>query len=291
MAKYTNEMVDTLKDFGNSYNGKEIAYTDIEDVTTEFNEKFEVNYSVRSLSSKLRHMEFVVGKKNSGTVAKKYTDAEEATIREVASKEGVFLEDVADAVGRDTKSIGGKLISMGIYGIKKRDKKVDETVKLFTPEDELLILKMVDAGECFIEDLAEALGKGVKQVRGKLAGLRIKGVLTRDKKASTKVKIYTDEVVEAIKAELATGKTIEAIAEERNLNVRGMITTLTRLGVLEKKGKKVFWTEDRVAELKSLVDAGKTREEVAEVMKTTIMVVAKRAKADSLEFFKAEKAA
>ncbi len=180
---------------------------------------------------------------------------------------------------------------MGIYGIKKRDKKVDDTPKLFTADDEMLILKMVDKGECFIEDLAEALGKEVKQVRGKLAGLRIKGVLTRNKKASTKTKIYTDEVVESIKADIASGKTIETIAEERNLNVRGMITTLTRLGVLEKKGKKVFWTDERIAELKGLVDAGKTRDETAEAMKTTIMVVAKRAKADGLEFPKEEKAA
>ncbi len=110
MAKYTDEMVTALETFGKTYGDGEVPYADIEKVTEEFNEKFEVNYNVRSLSAKLRHMDFTVGKKNSEKAAKKYTGEEEAVIREAASKDGAYLEDIADAVGRDTKSVGGKLI-------------------------------------------------------------------------------------------------------------------------------------------------------------------------------------
>jgi len=289
MAKYNEEMTNVLAAFGNSYGGDEIPYEDCEKFTVDFNEKFDVDYSVRSITSKLRHMDYDVAKKVTSKPAKSYSAEEEAKIKELAAKDGIWLEDIAEALGREVKSIGGKLISMGIYGIKKRDKKVNDTPKLFTPEDEAVILKMVDAGECFIEDLAEALGKEVKQVRGKLAGMRIKGVKTRNKKEAAP-KIYTDEVVAEIKAELAAGKALEDIIESRGLNLRGAITTLTRLGVLEKKGKKTFWDEAKEAELTKLAEAGKTLEDAARAFNTTIMVVGKKAKALGLTFTKPEKA-
>jgi hypothetical protein len=130
----------------------------------------------------------------------------------------------------------------------------------------------------------------VKQVRGKLAGMRIKGVQTRNKKAA-KPKVYTDELVAEIKKELAGGKALEDIAKERGLNFQGMRTTLTRLGVIEKKGKKVFWTPERIKQLEGLATKGATLEEAADALGTTIMVVGKRAKADGLELKKEEKAA
>jgi predicted transcriptional regulator len=287
MAKYNEEMVEILDSFGNEYDD-EIPYADVESFTNDFNEKFDVDYTVRSIASKLRHMGFTVAKKGPAVHKKSYTEAEEAKIKEIAKKDGVWLEDIADALGRDVKSIGGKLISMGIYGIKKRDKKVNDTPKLFTPEDEAIILEMVEKGECFIEDLAEKLGKSVKQVRGKLAGMRIKGVKTRNKKAP-KAKIYTDEVIAEIKEELAKGKSLEDIAKARGLNERGMLVTLTRLGVIPKKGKKVFWDDARIAKLAELAASGVTLEEAADALNTTIMVVGKRAKSDGLEFKKEEK--
>ena len=282
MAKYNEEMVEVLADFGDSYE-EEIPYEDCEKFTVDFNEKFDVDYSVRSITSKLRHMEYNVAKKNASTApSKKYTEEEEAKIREIASKEGVWLEDIAEALGREVKSIGGKLISMGIYGIKKRDKKVNDTPKLFTEEDEAKILEMVKAGETFIEDIAEALEKDIKQVRGKLAGMRIKGVKTRNKKAP-KAKVYTDEVIAEIKEELAAGKTLEEIVEARGLNLTGAIATLTRLGVIERKGKKAFWSDEKNEQLKELVEAGKSIADIAQAFNTTVMVVGKQVKKLGLE--------
>jgi predicted transcriptional regulator len=291
MAKYDEQMVALIEMFGKKFEG-EIPRTKFDEFYAEFIEQYGDDISERSLSSKMRHMGLKIEKKTTSAPSKTYSEADEAKIRELAAKEGVWQEDIAEALGRDTKSIGGKLVSMGIYGIKKRDKKVKETPKLFTKDDEQLILKMLDENKVvYIEDLAEALGKEVRQVRGKLAGMRISGVQTRNKKAA-KPKIYTDEVVAEIKKELDAGKALEDIAKERGLNAQGMRTTLTRLGVIQKKGKKVFWTDEKIKQLTNLVLDGATLEEAASALNTTVMVVGKRAKSDGLEFAKEnEKAA
>jgi predicted transcriptional regulator len=289
-GKYDEQMVALIDMFGKKFEG-EIPRETFNQFYAEFVEQYGDDISERSLASKMRHMGFKIEKKAGKATAKSYTEAEEAKIRELAMKEGVWMEDIADALGRDTKSIGGKLISMGIYGIKKKNKKVNDTPKMFSAEDEATILEMIDANKVvYIEDLADALGKSVKQVRGKLAGMRIKGVQTRNKKAA-KPKVYTDELVAEIKKELAGGKALEDIAKERGLNFQGMRTTLTRLGVIEKKGKKVFWTPERIKQLEGLATKGATLEEAADALGTTIMVVGKRAKADGLELKKEEKAA
>jgi predicted transcriptional regulator len=287
-GKYDEQMVALIDMFGKKFEG-EIPRETFNQFYAEFVEQYGDDISERSLASKMRHMGFKIEKKAGKVTAKSYTEAEEAKIRELAMKEGVWMEDIADALGRDTKSIGGKLISMGIYGIKKKNKKVNDTPKMFSAEDEATILEMIDANKVvYIEDLADALGKSVKQVRGKLAGMRIKGVKTRNKKAP-KAKIYTDEVIAEIKEELSKGKSLEDIAKARGLNERGMLVTLTRLGVIPKKGKKVFWDDTRIAKLAELAASGVTLEEAADALNTTIMVVGKRAKSDSLEFKKEEK--
>ena len=66
---------------------------------------------------------------------------------------------------------------------------------------------------------------------------------------------------------------------------------IEKLGVIEKKGKKVFWTPERIKQLEGLATKGATLEEAADALNTTIMVVGKRAKADGLELKKEEKAA
>jgi len=288
MSKYTEEMVNAFNTFGTQYNDEEIPYEDTVQFLEDFNNQFEVEYTQRSINSKLRHMGFSVAKKPSFNGVKKYSAEEEDTIRELAAKDGIFIEDIAEALGREAKSIGGKLVSMGLYGIKKKNHKTEIAPKTFTEAEESVIREMTSAGECFIEDIAERLGKGVQQVRGKLAGMRIKGVKTRNLKAPKQAKIYTDEVLAEIKEAIANGQSPEQIAKDRDLNLHGLILTLKRKGIIEKtsKAKKVFWTDERIEELHDLATEGKTMKQAAEALGTRVTVVGKKAKALGLEFAK-----
>ena len=288
--KYTDDMVVALEAFGDKYDG-EIPYVDVSDLVVEFNETFEVEFNQRSLGGKLRYMGYTLEKKGAVVGVKSYTDEEEATIREMCSDPDnlPFQEDVAAAVGRECKSIGGKLVSMKIYGVLKRDKVVNDTPKLFTEADEVVINEMVDAeGDTFVEDIAEALGKEVKQVRGKLAGMRIKGVLTRNK-VTRAAKLYTDELLASIQVMLDADKTLEEIADKFTLKVSGLHSTLAKKGMIAKSTASKFWTDERNAELSTLIAEDKTRDEIAAIMETTVAVVGKQAK--KLELVFVEKAA
>ena len=280
--KYTDEMENALENFASNYT-EEVPYNDAVAYTEEFNNEFDVDYSPRAITSKLRHMGFPVGKKASAAGVKKYSAEEEAKIRElVDNADGeIFQEDIAEALGRDVKSIGGKLIAMKIYGIKKKfHEEKEEKPKLFTPEDEATILDMVENNdEVFIEDIAEAVGKSVKQCRGKLASMRVKGVKTRNAKTTAKTKIYTDELLADIKDHLDNGISVEDIAEKFNLKLAGLISMLGRKGLVDSKSKRSrFWTAEKDAELKDYVDNGYTLEALAEAFNTTVAVVGKRLK-------------
>ncbi len=290
--KYTDDMEVTLSEFGDKYEG-EIPYNDVSQFVEDFGEEFDVDFNQRSIGGKLRYMGYTLEKKGSSSAVKKYTDEEEATIREMCSDPDNLpsQEEVAEAVGKDCKSIGGKLVSMNIYNVKKANPKSGSAVKLFTEDDEVTILEMtagiVDGAQVFVEDIAEALGKEVKQLRGKLAGMRVKGVLTRNK-AVKAVKVYTDEVLESIKGMLDTGCSLEEIAETKGLKLTGLKSILAKKGLISKSTKGKFWTDERVATLTEAVEEGQSRDDIAALLDTTVAVVGKKAKALDLEFVKAE---
>ena len=281
--KYTEEMVAELETFMSKYDGS-IPYADVTEFTTNFDTKFDVEFKQRSIAGKLRHMKADLEKKS--VAGKVYSDSDEAKIAEMcADLDNLpWQEDIAEALGRGCKSIGGKLVSMNIYGVKKRDKVKNETVKMFTPEDEAIIIDLVNAdGDTFIEDIAEALGKEVSKVRGKLAGMRVKGVLTRNKVAK-KGKVYTDELLAEIKGMLDVQATLQEIAAKFSLNEKGLHSILAKKGLIAKSVKGKFWTDERKADLVSMIEDGLSRETIAENMDTTVAVVGKQAKAMSLDF-------
>ena len=286
MAKYSEEQVVVIENFASKYS-EEIPYAEFLEFHKEFVEEYDETYTTRSLGAKIRHMNFKVQPKGKVNAPKSYTPEEEAKIQELCNDPDnlPYLEHVAEVLGRETKSISGKLVSMGIYGIKKMNPK-EPAKKLFTEADEAVINEMCADEENmpFIEDLADKLGYGVS---GKLAGMRIKGVKTRNSTAVRKAKIYTEEMLVELQADVTAGKTVGEIAEERSLNERGLYIALVKNGILEKKGKEVFWTPERNGELKTLVEEGKSRTDIAVALNTTIMVVAKQAKKFDLEFVEA----
>jgi len=286
MAKYSKEQEAVISKFGDSFEGQ-IPRSEFDKFYMEFIGEYGTEFSERSLASKIRHMTYVLEPKGTVVAQKTYTPEDEAKIREMCKDPDnlPYQEDIADALGRDVKSIGGKLVSMHIYGVKKRDRKVPEPNK-FSEKEEAVIRAMLDTDETvYLEDIAEKLGREKKQVQGKLASMKIKGVISKNRKAA-KPKVYTDEVVAAIKVDLKAGMSLDDIAAKHNLNPNGIQTSLIRLGVIPKKGKTKFWDDEKVAKLRSLFDAGKTLDEIASALGTTKMVVGKQMKKDGLEFAK-----
>jgi len=286
MAKYTDDQNTAIAEWVDSFNGEEIPYdvaeTWMNDVLNVM-EGVETPFAMRSFATKLRFSNYNIGRKTQVATVKAFSPEDEAVISEMTSDPDnlPYLEEIAEKLDKKPQQVRGKLVSMRISGILKRDKVVQEpTVKLFSEEDEVTIFGMTEDEDNmpFIEEIADALGKTVKQVRGKIASLRIKGVLTRDKKETIKVKVYTDEVIANVTQFVKDGLGLDAIVEKTGLNKIGLRSQLGKLGLLKKKVKIKFWDEARIASLEALMAEGKTKEEIALVFETNILVVAKKLK-------------
>jgi len=223
--KYTDEMVVVLKDFADKY-ADEIPYEDVEAFTEEFNERFaDANASHRSIAGKLRHMDYDLARKT--TAASKYTPEMEETIRQMCADEDNLpsQEALAEALGVSCQSIGGKLISMGIYGVKKEHKASSDYERKFTPEDEATIIEMVNApGDTYIEDIAEKFNLnfvGLRSIAGK------KGLIKKVEKA----KFWTEEKVAELIEHIENGLTRKAVADAMNTTVAVVGKQAKKLGL------------------------------------------------------------
>ena len=271
MAKYTEDQTQQIEEFINSYNGGEIPREALSNLANS------LEVEVKSLAPKIRFM----GGKIEKTVAKPklFSEKDEKRIRKMTANPDKmpFLEEIAKELGKEPKQVRGKLVSMRISGVKKRDVK-QPTAKAFSEADEAVILEMTKDPENmpFIEEIAERLNADVKKLRGKIASMKIKGVTSNNTKAP-KAKIYTDELKEELKV-LVTKHSVEEIAKMKNLNFVGLRSILGKMGLLEKKQKQVYWTTDRVAELTKYVNEGKDYKEIAELMNKNALVIAKKIK-------------
>lgn len=275
--KYSDEQTAVVRAFIDKYKGAEIPRADFEVLVTKLNEDSEETFSLKSVASKIRFMEGKI--EATKPKAKVFTEADEKVILRMTKNPNKlpFLEEIADKLGKTPSQVRGKLVSMKIKGIKKRDIKAPAP-KLFTEEHENIIRKMTSdpANMPFIEDVAEKLGIEVNKVRGKIASMKIKGVLSKNTKAP-RAKIYTDEL-KAELTELIKTKTIEEIAELKKLNFAGLRSVLGKMGLIEKKAKQVYWTDERVAQLQDLINEGKDYKEIGEIMKKNPLVIAKKVK-------------
>ncbi len=118
------------------------------------------------------------------------------------------------------RQINGKALSLEMtQHVKPAEKKV--TPKTYTPEEESTISSMVSGGS-YLEEIADAVGKTVASVRGKLLSMGLKAP-QRDKKASK------SDPYEGI--ENLTDQTVDQLAEHFGKTVRGVKTVLTRRGL------------------------------------------------------------
>lgn len=213
MAKfeYTDEMIARMDEACKNGVTEEI----IEQLCAEF------EFPRRSVTAKLRKQGLEVPHKPKA--APTFSEEETAELRDfLEANSGEFTaEEIAERVAGgkfNARQINGKALSLELTGaIKPADKKV--TPRTYTAEEEAQISEMVEAG-AFIEDIAEAVGKTVQQVRGKLLSMKLTAP-QRDKKV-TKSDSY--EGIET----LAPTMTVAELAAHYEKTERGVKTVLSR---------------------------------------------------------------
>ena len=187
----------------------------------------EFDFPRRSVTAKLRKLGYDVPTKPKAAPA---FDADE-TAALTSFLEGNSGVHTAEAIathfsgewGRDVTSrqVNGKALSLEMTAhIKPAEKKV--APRTYSEAEEAQISDMAGSG-AFLEDIADALGKSVNSVRGKLLSMQLKAP-QRDKKAA---KSDSYEGIE----DMATSMSVAELADQFGKSERGVKTVLTRRGI------------------------------------------------------------
>jgi len=187
----------------------------------------QLDTSPRSVASKLRKMEYEVESSTTATT-RAFTESQEATLRGfVTDNSGQYTYgQIAEAFedgSFSSKQIQGKLLSMQLTEHVKPTPKA-ESVRTFSEAEEATFIEMAGNG-AFLEDIADALGRSVNQIRGKaLSLLRQDSIgaipVQRESKATGRV-----DPLEGVDV---SSMSVEEIAEQIGRTVRGVKTMLTR---------------------------------------------------------------
>ena len=187
--------------------------------------------STRSISSKLRKMDYEV-ESTAAATGKTYTAEQEAEITEFLEANPntyTYAEVAANVLGgsKTAKQIQGKVLSMELTSLVKPTPKV-ERAKTYTDDEEAKLLGLVNDGG-FIEDIAEAMGKSVQSIRGKILSMsRTNEDITIPKQKNYKTKESVDPI-EALGD--VSEMTVADIASAIDKTERGVKTMLTHRGV------------------------------------------------------------
>ena len=211
--EYTEDMVTRMHDVAGSGVTEEI----IESLMDEF------DFPRRSVTAKLRKLGYDVPKKPGAApvFSADETDALSSFLEENSGN--LTAEEISQqfAGGKFTaRQINGKALSLEMTGhVKPAEKKV--TPRTYSEEEESKISDMVEGGS-YLEEIADAMGRSVNSIRGKLLSMGLKAP-QRDKKDS-KADPYAG-------IEDMLDQTVEEIAEAFDKTVRGVKTVLTRRGL------------------------------------------------------------
>lgn len=211
--EYTEDMVTRMHDVAGSGVTEEI----IESLMGEF------DFPRRSVTAKLRKLGYDVPKKPGAApvFSADETDALSSFLEENSGN--LTAEEISQqfAGGKFTaRQINGKALSLEMTGhVKPAEKKV--TPRTYSEEEESKISDMVEGGS-YLEEIADAMGRSVNSIRGKLLSMGLKAP-QRDKKDS-KADPYAG-------IEDMLDQTVEEIAEAFDKTVRGVKTVLTRRGL------------------------------------------------------------
>lgn len=213
MAKfeYTDEMVTRMEQACSGGVTEEIIQT----LCDEF------EFPRRSVTAKLRKQGFDVPHKPKA--APTFSEAETEELRSfLEANDGTHTaEEIAEQIAGgkfSARQINGKALSLELTGsIKPAEKKV--APRTYSEAEEAQIQEMAESG-AFIEDIAEALGKTVQSIRGKLLSMKL--TAPQREKKTTKTDAYAG--IE----DMASEMTVEELAAHFDKSERGVKTVLSR---------------------------------------------------------------
>ena len=211
--EYTEDMVTRMHDVAGSGVTEEI----IESLMEEF------DFPRRSVTAKLRKLGYDVPKKPGAAPVFSADETDDLASFLESNSGNLTAEEISQqfAGGKFTaRQINGKALSLEMTGhVKPAEKKV--TPRTYSEEEESKISDMVEGGS-YLEEIADAMGRSVNSIRGKLLSMGLKAP-QRDKKDS-KADPYAG-------IEDMLDQTVEEIAEAFDKTVRGVKTVLTRRGL------------------------------------------------------------
>jgi hypothetical protein len=211
--EYTEDMVTRMHDVAGSGVTEEI----IESLMEEF------DFPRRSVTAKLRKLGYDVPKKPGAAPVFSAEETDQLASFLEANSGNLTAEEISQqfAGGKFTaRQINGKALSLEMTAhVKPAEKKV--TPRTYSEEEESKINDMVEGGS-YLEEIADAMGRSVNSIRGKLLSMGLKAP-QRDKKDS-KADPYAG-------IEDMLDQTVEEIAEAFDKTVRGVKTVLTRRGL------------------------------------------------------------
>ena len=242
-----------LEELVSGYNG-EIPYADLAGIASQLDEDFDTDGTTsRSVSAKLRKMDYPVGKASDSNKSGFNDEQENELVSFLQNNSGQYnYSQLADNLfgGQfNARQIQGKVLSLELTQ-HVAPAPAREHVSDYSDNEVEQLVTMANNGE-FIEDIATALNREVNSIRGKALSLhragRVDNIPKQRNKASGRV-----DPLEGIDVE---NSTVDEIVEQINANIdrdsdkktaRGVKTMLTRRGLScqDYKAKKSSSDED-----------------------------------------------
>ncbi len=191
-----------------------------------------LDFSVRSVASKLRQLDYEVASMAKEKVSAFTPDQGAALEDFVLANEGLLTyKEIAEQFeggAFSAKQIQGKLLALELTGCVKPAEKV-EAARTYTPAEEATFVKMVQKGS-FIEEIAAVLGKTIASVRGKALSLTRNGQID---KIPAQKESHANAAVDVVASlgDKIVGMTVAEIAAAADKTERGIKTMLTRRGI------------------------------------------------------------
>lgn len=188
--------------------------------------------SVRSVAAKLRQLGREVASMAKDKEPTFSADESQALTDFVNANAGQYTyKQIAEQFNGgkfSAKQVQGKLLALELTASVKPAEKV-EAVRTYSEAEEAKLIAMIKAGN-FIEEIAEALGKGMASVRGKALSLTRSGAIDNiPAQRESHAKNVVDPI-DSLGDKIAT-MTVAEIAAKFDKTERGLKTTLTRRGI------------------------------------------------------------
>jgi DNA-binding NarL/FixJ family response regulator len=205
----------------------------------------------RSVAAKLRKLGYEVESTSSKHVKAFNEDEEEKLRKFVEGNPNTYTyAEIAAYVFDDAnkaRQVQGKLLSMELTNLVKKTPP-KEIKKVYSEEEERKIISLMEEG-AYLEDIADALGKPLNSIRGKVLSItRANTNLSMPKQRETHAKAQAD-LLEALGS--VTDMTVAEIAEKIGKTERGVKTMLTYRGLVAKDYNGAA-RADKIAEKKAL---------------------------------------